>query len=164
MPGRIWLVGTSALWNTQVGEVLAARLGLPFVDTEAQIVARLGGPMTDLWSEWGEDGRRRVEAEEVVRAAVGPPNVVAAGSGVLLVPESVTMMRHSGTIVWLDASSLGPADGTAGTHPPVGETADGWPAVHDEPDYASAAHHRVAIDDLSAEQVARAVIRLLESE
>lgn len=171
MADRVWLIGMMGSGKTAVGQIVAARLGVPFIDTDAAIVARLGSPMTDLWAEWGEAGFRRIEAEEVVKAAMAPPGVIATGGGVVLSQENVTLMRRAGTVVWLEAPARVLAERVShhvdrplleGGGPPLEDRLETILAER-ESLYRAAAHHRVTTDNCDPEAVARSVIKLIEA-
>src|SRR3954468_19960391 len=78
---RIVLVGLMGAGKSSIGRRLAARLGLPFLDADAEIEAAAGLPITEIFSRYGEahfrDGERRV----IARLVSGPPVVLATGGG-----------------------------------------------------------------------------------
>lgn len=80
----IVLLGPPGAGKTTVGAALAARLGLPFVDTD-ELVERLDGrPVSLILIDDGEQRFRELEREAVSTALAGPPAVVALGGGAVL--------------------------------------------------------------------------------
>ena len=77
------LVGLMGAGKTTVGRRLAARLGVPFVDADAEIETAAGCSIAETFARHGEaefrDGERRV----IVRLLDSPPHVLATGGGAL---------------------------------------------------------------------------------
>ena len=106
--GHVVLVGMMGSGKTTVGRRIARKLELDFVDTDAELVESGGRSVAEWFSEVGEDGFRRAEAEVLARVLDAPRSaVVATGGGVVLAAENRQRLvepRH--TVVWLRA---GPA-------------------------------------------------------
>lgn len=80
---HIVLTGPMGSGKTTVGLLLAARLGRPFLDSDAQIEAEYGVSSRQLAVDRGVDWLHRAEAEELRRALrQGTPSVVAAAASV----------------------------------------------------------------------------------
>jgi shikimate kinase/3-dehydroquinate synthase len=78
----IVLSGFMATGKSTVGPKVAEGLGLPFVDTDAEIEREAGAPLAKLWSELGEAGFRAKEAAVAERLlAESSPKVIAFGGG-----------------------------------------------------------------------------------
>ncbi|WP_084112570.1 3-dehydroquinate synthase [Belnapia moabensis] len=103
LPARsIVLVGMPGAGKTSIGRRLALRLGLPFLDADAEIEAAAGLPITDIFARYGEahfrDGERRV----IARLLAGPPLVLATGGGAFVDARTRDAIRASGAVsVWL---------------------------------------------------------------
>ena len=80
------LIGPPAAGKTRVGKRLARRLHLPFVDTDAVVVAQ-HGPIPALFAEHGEPHFRQLERAAVAEA-VREPGVVSLGGGAVLDPAT----------------------------------------------------------------------------
>ena len=97
------LVGMMGAGKSAVGRRLATRLGLPFVDADAEIEKAAGCTIADLFANHGEaafrDGERRVMA----RLLAGPPCVLATGGGAFMDAETRAAVAASGISVWLRA-------------------------------------------------------------
>ena len=79
----IVLVGFMGAGKTTVGRLVAARLGVPFVDADAEIEAREGLPVPAIFEGYGEEGFRAIEAATIARLLAGPEVVLALGGGAL---------------------------------------------------------------------------------
>ncbi len=103
VPLNIVLIGFMGTGKTAVGRRVAARLGRPFIDTDALIEARAGRSIARIFAEDGEEAFRRLEAEVVAEASARSGAVIATGGGVVLRPENMARLRRSGVIVALRA-------------------------------------------------------------
>ena len=98
----IVLVGMPGAGKTAIGRRLAARLGLPFRDADAEIEQAAGMPITEIFARYGEphfrDGERRV----ITRLLAGPPLVLATGGGAFADAQTRAAIQASGAAtVWL---------------------------------------------------------------
>ena len=100
---HVWLIGMMGSGKSAVGAALATRLGRPFHDVDAEVVADAGCSVSELWAARGEAAFRAIEAAVVRRMASQPPAVIATGGGAVLDPRNVAEMRRSGRVVWLVA-------------------------------------------------------------
>lgn len=82
---KIVLVGFMGAGKTTVGRVLAARLGMAFVDADEAIEAR-GRSIADIFATEGEAGFRILEADVIADLLTGPPAVIALGGGAVSTP------------------------------------------------------------------------------
>ncbi len=99
----IVLVGLMGAGKSTVGRRLAARLGLPFVDADAEIERASGLSIAEIFERFGEahfrDGERRV----IARLIGGPPKVIATGGGAFVAPDTRALILRTAVAVWLDA-------------------------------------------------------------
>jgi shikimate kinase len=98
----IYLVGMPGAGKSVVGRELAGRLGVPFVDLDAEIERTAGRRITEIFAEDGEAAFRALEAEALVDAGSQDPAVVACGGGVVLEPANRVTLRATGVTVFLD--------------------------------------------------------------
>ena len=104
------LSGFMATGKTTVGRALSERASVPFVDTDARVVAAArasGAPVAtvaDVFTTLGEPTFRRLEAAALARALEAPPpTVIAVGGGALLDPESRARALAAARVVTLTA-------------------------------------------------------------
>ena len=105
VPSRtIVLVGLMGAGKTKIGRRLAARLGLPFSDSDHEIEAAAGESIEEIFANWGErvfrDGERRVIARLLAR----PVHVLATGGGAFMDPLTRQLIGRLGVSVWLRAN------------------------------------------------------------
>ena len=94
------LVGPMGAGKTTVGELVAARLGVPFLDTDSIIEAGAGKPISEIFIDDGEDHFRALERAAVAEALASHPGVLALGGGAVLAPETRELLRGH-TVVFL---------------------------------------------------------------
>ncbi len=80
------LIGPPGAGKTAVGPLLAELLGTSFRDTDADVVAAAGRPVSDIFIEQGEGAFRQLECEAAARALREHEGVLALGSGAVLDP------------------------------------------------------------------------------
>jgi len=99
----IVMVGMMGAGKSAIGRRLAQRLGLPFVDADAEIERAAGATIAEIFEKHGEavfrDGERRV----IARLLDGPVGVLATGGGAFMDPETRARIRARGITVWLKA-------------------------------------------------------------
>lgn len=82
------LVGPPGAGKTSTGEALAAALGVPFRDTDADIVATAGKPIPEIFIDEGEEHFRALERAAVATALASFDGVLALGGGAVLAEET----------------------------------------------------------------------------
>jgi 3-dehydroquinate dehydratase type I len=75
------LVGFMGAGKTTVGQIMAERLGLPFVDSDVLIEQRDGRAIRDIFRAEGEPWFRQLEHDTVAGLVRGPEAVIALGGG-----------------------------------------------------------------------------------
>jgi shikimate kinase len=78
------LIGPPGAGKTTVGALVAARLGLEFVDTDTVIEEAAGKPVSDIFVQDGEDAFRALERAAAARLIASHPGVLALGGGAIL--------------------------------------------------------------------------------
>jgi shikimate kinase len=97
----VYLVGMPGSGKSTVGPELAGRLGVPFIELDAEIQGTAGRSVPEIFAEEGEAGFRAREAAALVDAAQRDPSVVSCGGGVVLEPANRVTLRATGEVVFL---------------------------------------------------------------
>jgi shikimate kinase len=99
----IVLIGLMGAGKTKIGRRLAAKLGLPFFDSDEEIEAAAGETIEEIFANRGEavfrDGERRV----IARLLAGPVHVLATGGGAFMDPATRRVIAARGVSIWLRA-------------------------------------------------------------
>lgn len=101
---NIFLVGPMGSGKTAVGKRLARLLGLPFVDSDAEIERRTGVDIPLIFDKEGEAGFRVRERDTIAELAEREGIVLSTGGGAVLLPENRAVLRGRGTTVYLETS------------------------------------------------------------
>ena len=99
----IVLIGMMGAGKSSIGRRLAARLGIPFVDADAEIEAAAGMTIEDIFANYGEDSFRSGETRVIARLLDAGPQVLATGGGAFMNPETRGIIRRNAISVWLRA-------------------------------------------------------------
>lgn len=97
------LVGPMGAGKTSVGQRLAARLGLRFVDADAELERRAGMSVAAIFETEGEAGFRTRERALLAELCAGRGQLLATGGGAVLEEDNRTLLTAHGFVVWLRA-------------------------------------------------------------
>ena len=100
----VTIIGYRGCGKSRVGSLLAARLGLSFVDTDDVIEQRAGITIREIFQEEGEAGFRSREFAVVSEYLAKDRMVISVGGGAVLNERLRELMRQAGPVVWLQAS------------------------------------------------------------
>jgi shikimate kinase len=97
------MVGMMGAGKSSIGRRLATRLGMAFVDADAEIEQAANATIPEIFERHGEayfrDGERRV----IQRLLDGQPKVLATGGGAYMRPETRAAIKQAGISIWLKA-------------------------------------------------------------
>ena len=164
LPERLLFVGMMGVGKSTVGQMTALRLGWEFFDSDAQILAKTGRTVPEIFAESGEFAMRDVEREVFDEALASVSrSVVAVAGGVVLLPAARARLVRSGVVVWLRAriETLALRVGEGRGRPHLG--VDPMKALVDlyevrRPLYESVADVVIDVDDLTSEEVVQRVL------
>ena len=101
---NIILIGFMGSGKTEVGKVLAERLGYSLVDTDRIIEKKIGKSISDIFRENGEDYFREIEAGVVRELSNVNGYVISTGGGIIMKKENILNLKKGGLMVWLKSS------------------------------------------------------------
>jgi shikimate kinase len=97
------LVGPPGSGKSTIAALLAKRLGVPHRDTDTDIEAGAGKPISDIFVDEGEPHFRQLERAAITAALEGDGEVLSLGGGAIL--DAATRADLAGhTVVFLDVS------------------------------------------------------------
>src|SRR6266511_2096015 len=97
------LVGMMGSGKSSIGRRVALRLGIPFVDADAEIEKAAGMSISDIFAIRGEAEFRTGEARVIARLLEGGPQVLATGGGAFVNPDTRAAIAAKGVSIWLKA-------------------------------------------------------------
>lgn len=103
IPRTIAFVGLMGCGKSHIGRRVAALLGRPFHDSDAEIEAAAGRSVRDIFAELGEPAFREGERRVIARLIEGPPAVIATGGGAFVDPTTRAALTQKALCVWLRA-------------------------------------------------------------
>ena len=98
------LVGMMGAGKTSVGKRLAAKLGLPFADADAEIEAGAQLTISEIFERFGEPYFREGERKVIARLLNGGPLVLATGGGAFMNAATRDNIARHGVSIWLKPS------------------------------------------------------------
>ena len=168
---NLFLIGYRCTGKTTLGKVLAAKLGLKFVDADRIIHKETGLEISTFVKRRGWNTFRKKEKDVLYRLSQSNGQVIATGGGVVTIPDNVTTMRSNGLVIWLKASvdtirQRMQADNTTGKSRPSlteqGTLAEIEKVTKErEPLYKAAAHLSILTDDLTVDEAVHAIIKMI---
>lgn len=99
------LVGMMGAGKTFIGRKLAARLGLPFYDSDAMVESNTRHSIPEIFERWGEAEFRRLEKAVILELLDRKPGVISTGGGAVTVPEILEAIQNKACSVWLKADA-----------------------------------------------------------
>ena len=96
-------IGLMGAGKTAVGRRVAQRLGMPFVDADAEIEKAAGCSISDIFAVHGEAAFRDGERRVIARLLNDRVQVLSTGGGAFLDTETRALIRDRGISIWLRA-------------------------------------------------------------
>ncbi|WP_406492649.1 3-dehydroquinate synthase [Streptomyces sp. NBC_00846] len=162
----IVLVGPMGVGKTTVGELLAARLGTTYRDTDADVVATACKPIPEIFYDEGEEHFRELERQAVHTAVAEHTGVLSLGGGAVLdATTRVLLADHPVVYLSMDVEEAVKRVGLNAARPLLAvNPRRQWRELMDARRhlYTEVARVTVATDERTPEEVAQAVLDALE--
>ncbi|WP_299424715.1 shikimate kinase [uncultured Shimia sp.] len=96
-------VGMMGAGKTAVGRALAAKLDVPFIDSDAEIVKAANMSIAEIFERDGEAFFRLKESQVIARLLEEERCILSTGGGAYLAEGNRAEISERGVAVWLDA-------------------------------------------------------------
>ena len=104
MVNNIYLVGFMCSGKSTIGELLAEKFGLKFVDIDREIEREERKKIRDIFSQEGEAYFRKLEREKIQELSKKKGLVVSTGGGLGADLENMNLMKKTGVVIWFKVS------------------------------------------------------------
>lgn len=99
----IALIGMMGAGKSSLGRRLAARLNVPFHDTDTEIVQAAGCSIPEIFSRYGEPAFRDCERKVLDRLLSDPPHIMATGGGAFMNAQTRARIEACALSLWIRA-------------------------------------------------------------
>jgi shikimate kinase len=100
---NIVLTGFMGTGKTEVGKILAQKLGYQMIDSDSEIERDQGLSINEIFEKQGEQFFRDIEADVIKRLSERKNCVISTGGGAVLRQANIDNLRRTGVIVCLTA-------------------------------------------------------------
>lgn len=97
------LVGMMGAGKTAVGKALAAKLAVPFLDSDEEIVKAANMSIAEIFERDGEPFFRDKETQVISRLLTEERCILSTGGGAYLTERNRAIISEKGVAVWLNA-------------------------------------------------------------
>ena len=101
---NIVLTGMPSSGKTTVGKYLAGITGKEFIDTDDEIVKKIGMDIPSYFAKYGEKAFRDVESEVIGEISKKNGLIISTGGGAILRKENVRCLKQNGRVYFLNRS------------------------------------------------------------
>lgn len=102
---NVFLIGLMGSGKTTIGQLLAKRLHLSFIDSDHELEQRTGVNVATIFEIEGEHAFRHREAAIIEELTNLQPIVLATGGGAILDPQTRTVLSERGTVIYLHSNA-----------------------------------------------------------
>jgi shikimate kinase len=101
----IYIIGFMGSGKSTAGKKLASLLGWSFIDLDKRIEKHTGKTISEIFSQYGEDYFRKVEAEVLKSLKSQTNTVISAGGGTPCHGDNMDYMLETGLTLYLKLTS-----------------------------------------------------------
>ena len=100
----VCMVGMMGAGKTAIGTVVARRLGVPYLDSDAEIERAANATVAEIFTKYGEPFFREKETQVLSRLLDGAPCILSTGGGAYLSATNRDAITARGAALWIKAS------------------------------------------------------------
>jgi shikimate kinase len=160
----IVLIGMMGAGKSAVGRCLQWRTGFAQFETDEMVRSKFGMSISKIFSTHSEDKFREAETETLRNLSPDQSAIIVTGGGIVLREENIDLLKRFGVVVWLEADekTLFKRASRTGNRPLLQRknprTAFTKMLRARLPLYAKTADIRIDTSELTAEEVAVAIL------
>ena len=164
---RILLIGPPGAGKSTVGQALANKLAIDFIDTDQVIENETGKTITDIFVVDGEPHFRALELQTLKSVLILESGVISLGGGAPISQDAQQAIEQSNShTVFLDVSlaTAAPRVGFNRDRPLLlGNPRAQWQALSDNrrPIYEKLADDAIKVDDMNVDQIVAEIVKNL---
>jgi shikimate kinase len=164
---RILLIGPPGAGKSTVGQALANKLAIDFIDTDQMIENETGKTITDIFVVDGEPHFRALELQTLKNVLTLESGVISLGGGAPISQDAQEAIEQSNShTVFLDVSlaTAAPRVGFNRDRPLLlGNPRAQWQALSDNrrPIYEKLADDAIKVDDMNVDQIVTQIVKNL---
>jgi shikimate kinase len=164
---RILLIGPPGAGKSTVGQALADKLAIDFIDTDQMIENETGKTITDIFVVDGEPHFRALELQTLKNVLTLESGVISLGGGAPISQDAQEAIEQSNShTVFLDVSlaTAAPRVGFNRDRPLLlGNPRAQWQALSDNrrPIYEKLADDAIKVDDMNVDQIVAQIVKNL---
>ena len=164
---RILLIGPPGAGKSTVGQALANKLAIDFIDTDQVIENETGRTITDIFVVDGEPHFRALELQTLKTVLILESGVISLGGGAPISQDAQQAIEQSNShTVFLDVSlaTAAPRVGFNLDRPLLlGNPRAQWQALSDNrrPIYEKLADDAIKVDDMNVDQIVAEIVKNL---
>lgn len=96
------LIGMPGCGKTTIGKAIAESLSKEFIDTDDEIVKKIGMSIPEFFEKYGEAAFRKIESEVIAGVSLKQNCVIATGGGAVLNRKNIDLLKGNGIIIFID--------------------------------------------------------------
>lgn len=159
---NIVLIGFMGCGKSTIGRMLHNKLGFKHLDTDQMIEEKEGRPISDIFSNEGEDHFRDLETgllRDMVNSSMAS-SIISTGGGMIIREENQQLLRELGFVVWLSCTPETIYKRTSRSgHRPLLQGEDPMAAINQllslrTPMYQTTAHIEIKTSELDFDEIA----------
>jgi shikimate dehydrogenase len=165
---NIILIGFMGVGKTEVGKLLAKKLNMTYIDTDAIIEKEQKMTINDIFAKKGEESFRDMETVLLDELSSLKDHVISTGGGIILKPGNVKKLKSMGPLIllWADPDTVYERVKGEGTRPLL-NVADPKGKIKEilqfrEPIYKGIADLEVDTSRLSPEEASNKIERFIK--
>ena len=167
MRKKLVLLGMMGVGKTTLGKIVAKKIGLKFIDTDANIEENCSMKISEIFKRKGEKFFRLEENEEVLKSLKESNSVIALGGGAFIDKIIRGNVLKNTISIWLDADlkDLNKRIKWNNKRPLLNEENNQKKInkLYDErKNIYKLANHKINCNNLSKESIAKKIITLYE--